>query len=65
MQYLREDEELVKFFTAVLERRDQLEEVDREEQEQEEQERRKVAREEATSVFASPQQGAGQLSNDC
>merc|ERR1719319_1721343 len=61
----REDEELVQFFAKVLDRREQLGELDREEQEQEEQERIEVATSEATSVPASPQPGAGQLSNAC
>ena len=56
----REDEELVQFFAKVLDRREQLGELDREEQE-----RIEVATSEATSVPASPQPGAGQLSNAC
>ena len=40
---IKEDKELVEFFSKVLERREQLGELDREEQEQEEQEKVEVA----------------------
>ena len=62
---IKEDQDLVEFFTRVLDRREQLGDLDKEEQEQEEQERLEVATREATSVPASPRPGAGQLSNDC
>ena len=62
---IKEDKELVELFSKVLERREQLGELDREEQEQEEQEKVEVATRETTSVPASPQPGAGQLSNTC